>query len=183
LAATGYALLSQVGETSGLGLLVTATVIFSLGEAPVFTLTNDFVIGTAPAEQVGAAAAISETASELGGALGIAVLGSIGMAIYRGSVADGIPRGMPPDAADAARDTLGGAVAAAAELPDAVAANLLAVARTAFTQGLEVAALTSAVIAAGMAAVAILPPRQRQQAHADGEQTEVGAGGATPARS
>jgi DHA2 family multidrug resistance protein-like MFS transporter len=175
LAATGYALLSQVGDASGLGLLVVATVVFSLGEAPVFTLTNDVVIRSAPVERAGAAAALSETASELGGALGIAVLGSIGTVIYRGNVSDGIPRGVPPDAADAARDTLGGAVAAAAELPDAVAANLLEVARAAFTQGLQVAALTSAVIAAGMAVVAILPLRQRRQAHAGGEQADVGA--------
>jgi DHA2 family multidrug resistance protein-like MFS transporter len=174
LAATGYALLSQVGEASGLGLLVIATVVFSLGEAPVFTLTNDFVIGTAPAERAGAAAALSETASELGGALGIAVLGSIGIAIYRGRVSDGIPRRVPPDEADAARDTLGGAVAAAAELPDALGAELLDVARGAFTQGLEVAALTSAVIAGGMAALTILPLRQRQQSPADSEQAEVG---------
>jgi DHA2 family multidrug resistance protein-like MFS transporter len=154
--------------------VVIATVVFSLGEAPVFTLTNDFVIGTAPAERAGAAAALSETASELGGALGIGVLGSIGTAIYRGGVSDGIPRGVPPDEADAARDTLGGAVAAAAELPDALGAELLDVARGAFTQGLEVAALTSAVIAGGMAALTILPLRQRQQTPADSEQAEVG---------
>jgi DHA2 family multidrug resistance protein-like MFS transporter len=175
LAASGYGLLSQVNAESGLVLLVTATVIFSLGEAPVFTLTNDFVIGSVPPERAGAAAAISETASELGGALGIAILGSIGMGLYRGSIADEIPRGVPPDAADAARDTLGGAVAAADQLPEPLAAQLLDAARAAFTQGLEVAALTSAAIAAGMALLVLLPLRRARAGSQEEEQA-----GSTP---
>jgi MFS transporter, DHA2 family, multidrug resistance protein len=154
LAAAGYGLMSQVDQGSGLGLLVTASIIFSLGEAPVFTLATDLVVGTAPPERAGAAAAISETSSELGGAVGIAVLGTIGTALYRGRMADGIPAGVPPDAADAARDTLGGAVAAGEKLPDPLGSELLDAARDAFTQGLQVAALTSAVIAAATAVLA-----------------------------
>jgi DHA2 family multidrug resistance protein-like MFS transporter len=151
VAASGYALLAQVDEGSSLGVVVAITVLFSLGEAPVFTLTNDLIIGGVPQERAGAAAAISETSSELGGALGIAILGSIGTALYRNQLADGVPDGVPEEAADAARDTLGGAVAAAEELPAPLAGELLDVAREAFTQGLQVAALTSAVIAAAMA--------------------------------
>jgi DHA2 family multidrug resistance protein-like MFS transporter len=154
LAAAGYGLMTQVDQGSGLPVLVTASVIFSLGEAPVFTLATDLVVGIAPAERAGSAAAISETSSELGGALGIAILGTIGTALYRGQVADGIPAGVPPDAADAARDTLGGAVAAGEQLPDPLAGELLDIARDAFTLGLQVAALTSAVIAAATAVVA-----------------------------
>ena len=75
--------------------LVIGSVLFSLGLAPVFTLGTDLVVGAAPPERAGAAAAISETSSELGGALGIAILGSIGTAIYRGDMAlanlDGVP--------------------------------------------------------------------------------------------
>jgi MFS transporter, DHA2 family, multidrug resistance protein len=160
LAAAGYGLLSQVDPGSGLALPVTATIIFSLGEAPVFTLATDLVVGTAPPERAGAAAAISETSSELGGAVGIAILGTIGTALYRGQMADGIPSGVPPDAADAARDTLGGAVAAGEQLPDPLAGELLDAARAAFTEGLQVAALTSAVIAAAAAVLAAVLLRQ-----------------------
>ncbi len=88
LAALGYAILTQVGEGSGLALLVTGMVLQSLGLAPVFTLTNDLIVGAVPPERAGAASAISETSSELGGALGIAVLGSIATALY-GGLADG----------------------------------------------------------------------------------------------
>src|SRR5262249_12355649 len=75
LSAVGFGLIGLVG-TSGLALLVTGFVVYSLGLAPVFTLSNDVVIGHAPPERAGAAAALSETGSELGGALGIALLGS-----------------------------------------------------------------------------------------------------------
>jgi DHA2 family multidrug resistance protein-like MFS transporter len=170
LAAAGYGLMTQVDQGSGLPVLVTASVIFSLGEAPVFTLATDLVVGTAPAERAGSAAAISETSSEFGGALGIAILGTIGTALYRDQVADGIPAGVPPDAADAARDTLGGAVAAAEQLPDPLAGELLDAAREAFTLGLQVAALASAVIAAATAVVAaILLRRVGAESHREDE--------------
>ena len=144
LAAVGFAVLAKVDRASGLPVLVCATVIFSLGLAPVFTLTNDAVIGTAPPERAGAASAMSETSSELGGALGIAILGSIGAALYRSAMADAVPACLPPDAAEAARGTLGGALAAAGQLPDQMGATLLEAAREAFTRGLRLAAVVSA---------------------------------------
>jgi MFS transporter, DHA2 family, multidrug resistance protein len=148
VAAFGYGLLTQVGVDSALALLVTASIVFSLGEALVFTLATDLIVGAAPPERAGAAAAISETSSELGGALGIAVLGSIGTAVYRGEVADSVAPGVPSAETEAARDTLGGAVETAETLPGGVGADLLDAAREAFVQGLQVAAIASAVIAA-----------------------------------
>jgi DHA2 family multidrug resistance protein-like MFS transporter len=82
IAALGYILLTQVSHTAGPGLLVTGMVLQSIGMAPVFTLTNDLIMATAPPERAGAASGISETASELGGALGIALLGSLATAVY-----------------------------------------------------------------------------------------------------
>jgi MFS family permease len=94
-----------------------------------------------------------------GAAFGVAsVLGAIGTAVYRGQVADAVPAGVPPGAAKAARDTLGGAVAAGQGLPDPLAADLLDAAREAFTQGLQLAATLSAAltIAAAVLAAALL---------------------------
>jgi MFS transporter, DHA2 family, multidrug resistance protein len=154
VATAGFALLAIVDAGSGLWLVVAAAVVFSLGLAPVFTLANDVIVGTAPAERAGTAAAISETGSELGGALGIALLGTIGTAIYRGAVADSIPQGLPPDSAAAARDTLAGAAAVAHGLPTPVAAELLDTAREAFIHALQVAGVVSAGVAAATAVVA-----------------------------
>jgi DHA2 family multidrug resistance protein-like MFS transporter len=178
LAATGYALLTQVEGESALAILVTASVVFSLGEAPVFTLATDLIIGTAPPERAGAAAAISETSSELGGALGIAILGTIGAAVYRSQVADAVPAAVPPQAAEAARDTLGGAVATGDQLPEPLAAELLDAARDAFTQGLHLAALSSAVIAAATAILVAVLLRHVQAGLASGREPELEPDGA-----
>jgi DHA2 family multidrug resistance protein-like MFS transporter len=160
LAAVGFGMLTQVDGASGLAPLVTGSVVFSLGLAPVFTLATDLIVGSAPPERAGAASAISETGSEFGGALGIAVLGSIGTAVYRDQVTTGVPASIPPEAAEAARATLGGAVAAAGQLPDRLGAPLLDAAREAFVHGLQVTAVISAVIAMSLAILVTVLLRQ-----------------------
>jgi MFS transporter, DHA2 family, multidrug resistance protein len=147
LSLIGFVAMTRVGNgPSALPILVASFVTFCLALAPVFTLATDVIVGSAPPERAGAAAAISETGSELGGALGIAILGSIGTAWYRGAMADAVPATIPPDAMDAARGTLGGAVAVAEQLPDHLSAQLLSAARAAFTQALELSAVISAAV-------------------------------------
>jgi len=155
LAAAGIAMMIAVG-TDSVGLVVASWTIMSIGMAPVFTLTSDMIITAVPVERAGSAAAISETGNELGGALGIAVIGSIGVAVYRSRVTDGMPSGVPAEAAGAATDTLGGAMVAAAQLPAELGATLLATARTAFVDGLQLTAIISTVIIVATAAVAVV---------------------------
>ncbi len=154
MAAVGLGALTQVGSGSAdadLAILAGASLVVSLGLAPVFTATTDLIVGSAPPERAGAASGISETGAELGGALGIAILGSIGVAVYRGALATTLPAGVPSEAAAAARDTLGGAVGIAAQLPEGLGAALLGAARAAFTQGLQLTAALSAVVAVAIA--------------------------------
>ena len=119
-----------------------------------FTVSTDLVVGSAPPERAGAASAIAETGAELGGALGIAVLGSLGMAVYRGRVTAALPPGTPADAAAAAQDTLGSVVAVVGSLPAETGAALLRVARAAFTDALQLNAVIAAVALAGLALMA-----------------------------
>jgi DHA2 family multidrug resistance protein-like MFS transporter len=151
VAAVGFGLLTRLGGASGLAVLVAGSVVFSLGLAPVDTVAADLAVGAAPPERAGAASALAETSSELGGALGIAILGSVGTAIYRSQVTDTLPPGVPPQAAEATRDTLGGAAAAASQLPGRLGAALLDTAREAFTQGLQLTFAVSAALAVGFA--------------------------------
>jgi DHA2 family multidrug resistance protein-like MFS transporter len=152
LAAVGLAAIALFDASTVVAVFVAATVAFALGLAPMFVLTNDLIIGSAPPERAGAASGISETGAELGGALGIAIFGSIGIAVYRRAIAGAIPSGIPPEAAEAARGTLGGAIATAASLPDQLGDAMVAAARTAFIDGLHV---TAAISAAGTIALAI----------------------------
>ena len=155
IASAGLAVLSQVSGGNSLPVVIGGSVIISLGLAPVLSLTTELIVGSAPPERAGAASGISETAVELGGALGISVLGSIGVALYRREVTADLPAAVPADAAAIARDTLGGAVAVAGQLPGQVGAAVLDVARDAFVQGMQVAATISAIIAIAVAVLAV----------------------------
>lgn len=156
LAAIALAVLTQVGGAIGLPIVVTASVIISLALSPVFSLTTELIVGSAPPERAGAASGISETGAELGGALGIAILGSLGTAVYRSALASQLPASVPPEAAEVARDTLGAAVGIAEQLPDGVGLAVLDAARGAFVQGLHLAAAVSAVVAIGAAIMVVV---------------------------
>jgi DHA2 family multidrug resistance protein-like MFS transporter len=160
LAAVGLALLAQLGSDSSVALVVVASVILSLGVAAPVTLLTDLIVGCVPPERAGVASGISETGSELGGALGIAVLGSIGVAVYRNELVDVVPAGVAPELSEESKDTLGGALEAAERLPDALGTTLLDAAQEAFALGLQVAALTSAAVALGAAALVALMLRR-----------------------
>lgn len=126
--------------TRGVVLVVTAFVLISLGVGFAETLTNGAIMSAAPPKRAGAASAISETAYELGGALGVAVLGSVLTAFYRGHLTE--VDGVPAAATEAARETLGGAAHTTADLGGASGAALMDSARLAFTDGMH---LTSAI--------------------------------------
>jgi DHA2 family multidrug resistance protein-like MFS transporter len=150
-AALGCAVLAGTGGGEhALATLVAGSVILSLGMAPVFTLSTDLVVGTAPPERAGAAGALSETSSELGGALGIAVLGSLGAVVYQTGMSSDAIAALAGTSAEAARSTLGGAAAAAAQLAEPQQRALLESARASFTQAFQVVAW----VAAGIAAIA-----------------------------
>jgi DHA2 family multidrug resistance protein-like MFS transporter len=159
--AAGLALLAQAEAGSSVALVVTASVIIALGVAPPVTLGTDLVVGSVPPERAGVAAGISETGAELGGALGIAVLGSIGVAVYRNEIAEAVPSGVPLEASETSKDTLGGATQAVESLPGALGEPLLDAAREAFTQGMQVAAFTGAAVALATALLAALLLRRR----------------------
>jgi MFS transporter, DHA2 family, multidrug resistance protein len=171
IAAAGLGVLTQVGGSDGLAIVVLASIVISLGLAPVFGLTTELIVGAAPPERAGAASGISETGAELGGALGISILGSIGIAIYRGDVVRALPSDIPAEAAMAARDTLGAALGVAAELPSAIGATLVTVARDAFVQGMQVAATISAIVAVGVAILTLVALRDVEM-HPDAEEAD-----------
>jgi DHA2 family multidrug resistance protein-like MFS transporter len=150
-ASVGFAVFTRVDTSTTFATFALGTFVYSLGFAPVFILTTDLIIGSAPPERAGAASAISETSAEFGGALGIAIFGSIGVAIYRMVMAGALPAGVPPEVAEAASATLGGAVSGAAQLPGELGAELVDGARTAFVRGLRLCAAVSVVGSIGLA--------------------------------
>jgi DHA2 family multidrug resistance protein-like MFS transporter len=131
--------------------LVAALVIatFQVGVAPLVTLGNNLVLSAAPPAATGQASGTSQTLNELGGAMGIAVLGSFGTALYRGQIDDAPTSGVSAGDAHAVHDSLAGAASVAADLPS----RLLDAAQTAFTHGMSVVALVAAGLMVGVAAL------------------------------
>ena len=118
----------------------------SFGVNIAMTLTTDTIMTVAPPERAGAASGISETAAELGAALGIALLGSVSTAYYRSAMGIGMPSVIPTGVAVDARATIGGAIVSAAKLGGNGGAQLAEVARESFTASLSIVALISAVL-------------------------------------
>jgi MFS transporter, DHA2 family, multidrug resistance protein len=146
IAAAGFAALTEVQARSALWFLLTCAAIYAAGVVAVMTTGNELIMGAVPPARAGAAAAVVETATEFGAALGVAVLGSIGVAAYRSHLTASAPIAVPSAALGAARSTLGGALSVASRLPRHLGAGLLVAARSAFTVGLNDAALAAAII-------------------------------------
>ncbi|MBE4736620.1 MFS transporter [Streptomyces caniscabiei] len=149
LAAIGLALalLTLVDRSTGYPLIGVALLVVGVGAGFSFTVTADVILSSVPKEQAGSASAVSETAYELGAALGIAVLGSIVTGVYRDFAA---PAGTP----EGAHESLGGAVEAAAGMPPTTAEALLSSARASFVDGLTIAAGAGAAVLLATAAAA-----------------------------
>jgi MFS transporter, DHA2 family, multidrug resistance protein len=131
-------------------LLAVPFVALGFGLEIALVAANDVIISAVPADRAGNAASIEETAYELGGGLGVAVLGSILAAVY--SDALGAVPGVGSGEMHAAGESLGRAVEVAAGLPAAAGTALVATAREAFVHGLHVVVLASF----GMLAVSAL---------------------------
>ncbi|MDD9380630.1 MFS transporter [Streptomyces sp. ZAF1911] len=149
LSGCGFLWLTQVRTDSALWFTLAGASLYVGGLVAAMTLANELALGAAPPERAGSAAAVMESGQELGGALGMAILGSVGAAVYSREMAGALPVGVPQ--AEAVRETLGGAMAAASQLPGGAADAVLTAARDAFTHGMSFAAVGAAVAMAGAA--------------------------------
>lgn len=154
-AAVGFGITALVVPPYGLWILIAGMLAMSLGMAPVFTVGNELIITTAPPERAGAASALAETSAELSGALGIAILGSLGMLAYRLWLDPALPTTLPDADTTRALSTLGGAATVAGEVGGAAGTAIADTARTAFTDAMRAIAvfgMAMMLVAAWMAA-------------------------------
>ncbi|TDB91950.1 MFS transporter [Actinomadura sp. KC216] len=166
LAVMAVALAFTIWTVPALVPTVIAFIAMNLAINTVWALSYDQVLTVAPPERAGTASGAAETGNELGAALAVALAGSLGTAVYQARVTDSLPAGLPPRDADAATDTLAGAVSVAERQPPEVAAQVLEVTRDAFTSGMQLASGLLALLLAGMAVTVGLLLRGRS---ADGD--------------
>jgi MFS transporter, DHA2 family, multidrug resistance protein len=153
LAAAAYAVVAVGGADVGIVVLLAMVSLAGLLAGPAMVMGSDLIISTSPAQRAGSASAMQETSGEMGGALGLAVAGGLGMAVYRNRLEALAPQDVPAEAVAEAGASIGGAVALAEQLPGETGSALLEAARTAFGQGLQ---FTFILATLGMALGAVL---------------------------
>jgi DHA2 family multidrug resistance protein-like MFS transporter len=145
VAALALLVIGLTAPSRDLITLIAADTFLSIGLAPVATIAADLVMSSAPPERAGAASGLNETSSEFGGALGIALLGSILTVLYRGGLGETLPQGLSGEAVAMALRGIGGAHSAAETLPEGGVA-LLEAARVAYADAMLVTSLLGAAI-------------------------------------
>lgn len=160
--AAGYSLVTFGNHDDGPSLLLAALLVLALGVGTAETISNDLILGAAPPEKSGAAAAVSETGYEVGALLGTAVLGSILTASYQHNLRlpAALAESSAPEAVHSARETLAGAMDLASTLPAPVADAVRAAAAGAFDSGVHVTAAIGLVLMATAAACAAVVLRK-----------------------
>jgi EmrB/QacA subfamily drug resistance transporter len=159
LASAGLAVLTQAGPETGIGAVVASEVIVGLGIGLAMAPATESVMGSLPLAKASVGSAVNDTTRTAGGALGVAVLGSILSSGYRGDMEANLSD-LPAPAAAAAGDSIGGAMSVAARL-GADGGPLADAAREAFVGGMHAAVIVAAAVmlAGSLLAHRFLPAR------------------------
>ncbi len=162
----GFALAASIGTQSAYwGPVIASMTLMAAGLALTSSPATDAIMGALPPAKAGAGSAVNDTTRELGGALGVAVVGSVMASVYGTHVVGSLTSlGAPAAAAAAARQSVVAGLAVAAHLPPALQGAAAQAARQAFVAGLSAgsAVAAGAAGAAAAATVMFLPARARQ---------------------
>ncbi len=141
--------------------------LFGFGMGMTMAPATESIMGSVPPDRAGVGSAVNDTTRQTGGALGVAVLGSLAATRYNARV-DGLH--VPGHVAAAARQSIGAALVVARHLPGTEAGRFAAAARGGFTDGISVATIAGAVVVVFAAAtvVCFLPARAERPAGAPG---------------
>ena len=160
LVAAGLTIVTQFQVDSSYGIVAAHLLVLGFGMGMAMAPATESVMGSLPLEKASVGSAVNDTTRTTGGALGVAILGSLLASQYRGDMDEAVS-GLPHGAAESASDTLSGGLAVAHRMGDS---GLADAAQTAFVNGMHVAALAAAGVALAGAVVAylVIPARERE---------------------
>jgi EmrB/QacA subfamily drug resistance transporter len=153
-------------DTPYFGLTIVSMVTIAAGLGLASSPATEAIMGALPPEQAGAGSAVNDTTRELGGTLGVAVIGSVFLSVYGGEVIKAYRSlGLPTEFEETVRESMGGGLAVAAQVPGDAGAALVAAVQSAFIDGLARGSVVAAVVVAVGALFAwiYLPARARGQ--------------------
>lgn len=145
--ATSMALLTTMGTSSSALHVIVVTMVLGLGMGNVMAPATDSIMGSLPRAKAGVGSAVNDTTRQVGGAVGVAVFGSLLASRYSSSVRSGLDGVVPPPFLGRASDSIGRAyeVAATADLGPRTG-RLLSVAKESFVTGLHTTAIVASTI-------------------------------------
>jgi EmrB/QacA subfamily drug resistance transporter len=177
LVSAGLLLLATASTASGYSLVVSSLVVLGLGMGMTMAPATEAIMGALPRARAGVGSAVSTTVRQVGGVLGVAVLGSLLSSVYGTRLTDTL-RGLPSTIVSAASDSVGAAVGIAARLDGAPGRTLVDTAHTAFIHGMDVTLVVAAGVAliGALVALLFLPARATRPAPqgAEPDTAEVG---------
>ncbi|WP_250009695.1 MFS transporter [Actinoplanes sp. M2I2] len=154
LVAAGLGVWLFIGQDTPIWVVGAAFFIMGTGMANVMPPATESIMAALPREKAGVGSAVSNTIRQLGGALGVAVLGAVLSSVYRGNLGTATD-GLPAEAAEAARESISGAYGVA-EQAGAAGPALISQANAAFLDAMHYAAIGSMVFAVLGALVAFI---------------------------
>lgn len=165
LAGIGLALMGMIDAETAYGIVVIPIVIMGAGMATLMPPASEGIVSSLPTDKAGVGSAVNDTTREVGGAIGIAIMGSLLAIGYRNNLGDAT-EGLSPEAAELAEDSIGFALAVASKVPPDQAERLIAAATTAYTDGMALAFFFAAgiVLATAVVVAAFYPGKQEAQA-------------------
>jgi len=166
LVATSFALFLTWTPDSGVLVIIGVTVVMGLGMANVLAPCTDSIMGSLPRAKAGVGSAVNDTTRQMGGAVGVAVFGSLMASHFHSTIADKLGSVLPPNVFAQVRDNVGQAVGVARESPAArpFSDQIVNAAHDTFVSGLHQVGLVAAAITL-LAAVGVwlfLPARARE---------------------
>ncbi len=142
LVASSLAIMSTFTLDTNYGVIAVALVLLGLGGGSVMPPSTGQIMSALPLDRAGVGSAVNDTTREVGGSIGIAVLGSITSVVYRSNIAEALA-GLPEQAREVAQESVGAALQFAAQAPDPLAAAEQV--RMAFTDAMSWAFLVAAL--------------------------------------
>jgi EmrB/QacA subfamily drug resistance transporter len=158
--ALGLLLASRLTAGASYGDVLIALIVLAVGLALVMPPATESIMGSLPLAKAGVGSAVNDTTRQVGGALGVAVLGSVMSSTYRPRVSDAIAGSpIPPETASAVTDQVGAAMRAAAEIGGEPGRALAAAASSGFADGMSISFMIgAAALALGALIVALYLP-------------------------
>ena len=159
VAAAGFGLLSLSTPDTMYPQVAISLVLVALGVGLLMPPATSALVSSLPPAKAGVGSAVNDATREVGGALGIAVIGALVSVAYRASVGDALD-GADPEIAEAGRDSIGSLLSVTADLDEATRQPLVDAAATAFTDGATLGmGVAAAILAVTAVLVATLYPR------------------------